>query len=820
MAEDIKQLGESLLADQRKRNDQVYKEGKREAYKLGLMQAGVSLLNNSLKNRAVNFMQSEQAMAARAKQKRGYQDAQFFVGQQEVIDNSGMSAVDYFTEQLLPSAKTLAAESIREQDYDPDTYNTLIRQYTRELATKKAEEHMKGFEFASQIQTPEEFETFQAMHSTRNATGFDWLASNVKAMFGGKTRQELDQETMNAIANSDFVTKAETVTSLRQAYSQLGDLNVAQRIAAAAEDGLIPEVERVVKYEMGTPIKSVGAWGEETWSVPITGTYENGSLAVDEDGKPLIIMHPLSGNPTESNGRAPSQTRVINSLTDGELQTAGTVMMGLGASLSGVEAEAFELLKGQSVGKDGNYDPSIMATRIAGQGKAIAFNYGVEETEAQKIAARVEINRATHAYDDGGWGSPSLNFADLNLTTEPDSVEIAKAIADLEGTGNAVSYDATMAQELFGTISQDLQGYDQVARDAFLMEVKENPTKYPWFYEGTEGERIIDILAEVDERAVIEEQASAQVPQQSNPYGFRGLDPVFEQVDKAKRWVTNLTERRQNQRLMVTANESITEMKNGENFKQDADKYLTWLYGEGYKQDPVETLVDEINSPIIRETRSEDMPPDVAEAHERILNRMKYTAKPMGWRETLTMLKDNQIDLFSSPETWLMAMGLIGGGQRASATIRAGSQARGPVPEGQALPTPGAPAPRYTTPESVGIARAEQQRSARAARQWEEKMRQHIADTEFRSYLDPNRFVTKDDILAMIREESTRRRLPTQNMGPRQPSAANETRLKVQEDARSYLKSIYNREPTNKEVLKYIKEVYGGVNVGNYNVRF
>jgi hypothetical protein len=825
MAEGIKQLGESLLADQRKRNDNIYKEGRKEAYKLGLMQAGVGLLNSSLKNRAINFMQSEQAMAGRAKQKRGYQDAQFFVTQQETIDNSGMNAVDYFTEQLLPSAKQLASESIREQDYDPDTYNTLIRQYTRELAQKKATEHASGFESASQIQTPEEFEKFQAMHATRMNTGFDWLASNVKAMFGGKTREELDQETLNLLSNSDMITKAETVTALRRSYSQLGSLDVAQKIAAAAEEGLIPEVERVVKYEMGTPLKSVGPWGGEVWHAPITAVYEDGSLVIGEDGNPRVIMHSLTGGEYSSGGRAPAQDRVINSLTDGEMQTASMALAGMIPSLTGVEADAFKVLQDKyAVGKDGKYDPTILATNIAGWGKAIGFNTGLEQPDAQKVAARVIINRAAHGYEDPAWGAPSLNFADLNFSTEPDAVEIAQALADLEGTGNAISYNSEQAMEMFSTLGRDFNSYDSEARDRFLSGVVSNPEKYPFLYEGVEGERIVDILAEIDAmeemRQAVPQEAPPQTYEQPVSQGSRILDPAFAQFDKAKKWVTNLTSRRENQRLMVTANESITEMKSGENFKADADKYLTWLYGPGYKQDPVETLVDEINSPIIRETRSEDMPEDVAEAHQRMLNRINFTAKPTGWRETLTMLKDNQVDLFSSPETWLMAMGLIGGGQRAGVTIRTGAWNRTPPPEGQALPAPGAPAPRYTTPQSVGMARAEQQRSAAAARRWEDKMGQHIADTEFRSYLDPNRFVTKDDILTMIREEATRRKLPVRNMGPRQPSAGNEARLKVQEDARSYLKSIYNREPTNKEVLKYIKEVYGGSTVGQYNVRF
>ena len=73
MAE-IRELGESLLARAKSRNERNFKRSRREAYRIATLTAGVGLFKNSLKQKTNDFLTSEGAMAARVRQRQGFED--------------------------------------------------------------------------------------------------------------------------------------------------------------------------------------------------------------------------------------------------------------------------------------------------------------------------------------------------------------------------------------------------------------------------------------------------------------------------------------------------------------------------------------------------------------------------------------------------------------------------------------------------------------------------------------------------------------------------------------------------------------------------
>lgn len=515
---DIKVLGESLLADQRKRNDRIYKETKREAYKLGLMGLGVGMLNSSLQKKTADFLTSESAMAARAKQRRGYDDAQFFVQQQEQIEQSGLNAQDYFAKQMLPTAKEMAMEVFKENEYDPDSYNTVIRGYVNTLAQKKAAAHMEGFESAAGMSTPEEFEKFQQMHSAKHNTGFNWLSSSIKGMLGGKKQAELDQEVLSIISNSPEITNAETTTAARRAYSQLGSIDIAQRVAGAVESGRIEKVERIVTWNVGDTIESTGVWGDKTHAKIVTGQYEDGSLALNRDGTPMIITHQLNSRATGNNHDGnqsftglmyrPDFARAMETLTPAELKTSSDSLQATLLTLpeDGEERKAYDLLVTKyAAGADGTPDPAIIARNVATQAKILAVNTGIDTPDAQNISTRIMLNRANRAMKDSDWSfsnfmgnQKELDFSGLNLTAEPDSIEYIKALGDLELTASAVSFDNEQLYAMVGNVSEDFSQYDEQSR-IFLLEEYSNQDKYSFLHFKTaDGSSIFDILLEID----------------------------------------------------------------------------------------------------------------------------------------------------------------------------------------------------------------------------------------------------------------------------------------------------------------------------------
>lgn len=881
MADDIKVLGESLLADQRKRNDRIYKETRREAYKLGLMQAGVSILNSGLQQKTRDFLASEPAMTARVKQRRGYEDAQFYIRQQDNIDNSGQSALDYFTKQVQPLAEEIALEQFKEQNFDKDSYMRVIREYSQELAAKRLEAHQRGFEVASTISSPEDFAAFQAIQATKNSTGFDWAVSSLKAMFGGKSREDLDQEVIESIANSPQVQNAETVSALRKAYSQIGDINIAQRVAGAIESGRIEEAERIVRFKVGPSFEESGPWGEKTTSLAIIGEYEDGSLAFDKSGSPYITTQRLSTDGRDLTRYRPDTAKVMNSLTDGEKALAQDSLVAFEQTLGEEDKETWNMLLKQFssvTNADGTQaiDISIAARNVAAQGKVIAVQAGMDSSDAYRLASQVALDRARRATVpvETGWFDLSfdheeLDFTKLNLTAEPDSVELLHAFGSLEGTANAINFTGDQLSLLLGNLEGDFSSYDSNSREAILRHFSENQDKYSFlFQELPDGTKAIDILLDADGLAYAREERFRQeapprdvqeVEQLLNDpmeisgesYLSSGLIDIYnnwrnpESIDRRNVGEGNLPQLtyldgdREEDELSRSLREKVpvAELRNKEQFQSDADKYLTYLYGPGYKEDIVETIYDEINDPIIAHVRAQDLPEDLREVHQRLTSELE--GAPSGnWREAIKFLKNQGIDAVSSPSIFLTALAFIGGRSPVARSVTEVGGGRFAPPEGVALPAPGAtPKPTSQTFGSVtGSIRARQtaelQRSTVQQRRWEARMDQHRAETEFRSYPDPAKFMTKDDLVALGNRTAPNDRFMStdalRDMARRadrlvnRPSVgrqAKTTRESQEAEARQYFREVFGRDATNKDITKYIKDVYGGTNVGQFNIR-
>lgn len=500
MAEDIRQFGESLLADVRKRNDDLYKRQKKEAYKMALLQTGVSLINNTVQDKAAQFLASEEAMAARVKQKRGVDDARFFISQQDKIDSSGKTAEEFFEEQMLPYATELAKEQFKEENFNPDSYNAYIRQQVRVLAQQRAQQHNQGYEAANQLSSPEDFAAFQLLHSSKEKSAFDWVAGSIRNLFTGKDRAEIDRETIEAISNSPEIQRAETVTALRKAFNQTGSVSIAQDIASAVESGQIEKLDEKFRVEAGEIVSGKGPFGEDLHYQSIVLKDSQGSVVVGEDGEPAVFLQPLQGR----GGNIPSAlSNVVDSLTTGERTTMADTITSINSIASDLEKRRYEkFLNEFSINEKGEVDPSITTERIAAQAKVARVEHGIDQQDAEALMSRVFLNRITSATEGLGTLSPNkFNFTTTNLSDKPDSIEYIKALADLEGTAYAVEFDFNQLDSMLGNIAQDFAKYDPASR-VRILDTFSDDSRYSFLHATNPlGERVIDILLEINERS-------------------------------------------------------------------------------------------------------------------------------------------------------------------------------------------------------------------------------------------------------------------------------------------------------------------------------
>lgn len=514
---DIRELGESLLQRTRDRNRKNFERGRREAYKIALLQGGVNLFKNSLKNKANNFMNSEPAMAARVKQRQGVEDAQFFREQQDAIDASGMTAVGFYTKQMLPQAKILADEQVREEGLNTDQYAAYLRQEVTKLAEQRAQTQSAGFAAAREVVSPEDFAAFQALSVQRSTSTSNWVTSTIGKIFGGKNQQELDRLTIDAISNSDMVQKSATVSAIKAIYGQTGNLDLAIRAGEAVADGRIPK--RAVVSNL-VPIGGVNSTTTPDGGVQNFVVYhakdENGNVIV-KDGKPVTVTVPVGFNLTPTNPDLIDDMERLND-SQRELQSASLNQI---FQIQDEDTQKMFDDYTKALGSSDEANPALMINRLAATSVGFARDFTLDELEAQNLTSMIFMNRMTDSAGEKTgipfFRSRDIDFSSVDINAEPDSLDVIRGIGELEVTPYAIDFSMEQLGTMLGTMVSDFSGRSTEDQTAFIEElVKEQATKYPFmFVENSLGESPFKILTgdsgEGNEQAIENQQVTPVV---------------------------------------------------------------------------------------------------------------------------------------------------------------------------------------------------------------------------------------------------------------------------------------------------------------------
>jgi hypothetical protein len=299
----ISSLGESLLTQQRARNDQVYKRSKNEAYKLALMTAGTGFINQELKSHAQDFLSQESVLSSKVKQQQGYEDATAAQRMKDQIDASGMAPVDYFQSKLMPQAESIAKAQLLASgvtNLSPGDYNVYVQSVVKQVAKDKAQKFDDYYKVASTVQSPEDFATFAKLRNERPTNIAGALYGTVKNMFTGKTKDQIDQEAVDAITKSPEMGRAESVSALRHVFDSTGDLSLALKVGDAINSSTKvgdttysigkdkrPDTFQPVGGASAKPRERKNADGSTTTVIDTQLIKPDGTPAVDNKGMPI-----------------------------------------------------------------------------------------------------------------------------------------------------------------------------------------------------------------------------------------------------------------------------------------------------------------------------------------------------------------------------------------------------------------------------------------------------------------------------------------------------------------------------------------------------
>jgi hypothetical protein len=452
---DIKELGESLLARSKKRNDDRFERDRKESYKIALATAGGKLLSGAMKQRTSDFLNSEEMFAARAKQRAGYTDAQQFIQEQDRVNASGMSGTEYYSQQLYPTIKAQADLQIKNggmTEESSDNYEAFLRQEAATAGKNRWLMQQEGYNAASNIESPESFTEFQRMQAARAGSNGNVLINGVKRLFGGKSRSELESETLSAITNSSSMQNAEAVSAIRSVYNNTGSINIAASVAEAIADKTITpgRGEQVFLKNVGEPKIVKGPGGEQYSVVTFANTDSEGRMIADENGAPSLFTEQTRISGVGSGDREFSS--YIENLTEGA-KTSQARALSVAASQSDTNTQAAYQSYVDKQGEEGKAQVAEMQAGIAAK---MVGDYGIREDYAQAISSQLFLNRVEQGYKKGGTFSPDqFNFLGVDMSTTPTTMDIIETIGQLEQSSSPLNIEGSVLAPLMqGNISE------------------------------------------------------------------------------------------------------------------------------------------------------------------------------------------------------------------------------------------------------------------------------------------------------------------------------------------------------------------------------
>ena len=253
----IEQLGESLLSDVRKRNEQAAKRARKQEEKNALLGLGVNLLgkigNQVLSDKMTTFLNKESILTENAQFKAATNVANFWSPRIEAVNKSGKNAVDYYYETMRPVFEERAKA---EMDFgiagDIGQNDALINSKALELAEKEAERHNNAVKLIDKLGTKEEFDARVALvaKSARPTDLFDMGYKTIKRAFSGKSQDQIDAEAIDALQNSKNALTAEEVLAFQERYEETGSLVQSYDYAKFAAEAAKKEVNENVLFDV------------------------------------------------------------------------------------------------------------------------------------------------------------------------------------------------------------------------------------------------------------------------------------------------------------------------------------------------------------------------------------------------------------------------------------------------------------------------------------------------------------------------------------------------------------------------------------------
>lgn len=269
------ELGASLLAETRERNDKLAKEARSRAKKDTWKALGAKVLigatNDLLERRQQEFLTNEDNLRAKLEMKNATNFASKISGEDAAASAFKGGAEAYWSAKAKPMVEEWMQSNYNQSTSNAAVYdrykNILASTYGKELEKNHVDTFKATQEF---LESTGGVENFKETMKNKKATTIGGFVGN----FIGKATGILENDDA-ALTAKQFENDANKLDSFHDAYNKLGSSSLAEFITknklAVSEEGLGTKMS-----EYGEPVQVDGPYGKEL-QIVVTSYDENGN---------------------------------------------------------------------------------------------------------------------------------------------------------------------------------------------------------------------------------------------------------------------------------------------------------------------------------------------------------------------------------------------------------------------------------------------------------------------------------------------------------------------------------------------------------------
>lgn len=252
----IQQLGESLLADVRKRRDEEAKAERKRKQTSELLGAaasiGIKMGNAYLESQAKDFFKNEKAWSSVATTQGYMGDVKQAMTLQDTIKKDGKTTAQYVEDQAFAELQARAIEQFGEERVNTTAYQTALRGVAQQLAKDGAKSLESAFTVAEQAPSAdvisEYYQNVRDKVRPKNISG--WLARKASNFFQGKSESELEDDMLLALSDTPWAKNSARLDTFMEEYNRSQDLISSYDFAdLIIEERTLPEGDKNIPDE-------------------------------------------------------------------------------------------------------------------------------------------------------------------------------------------------------------------------------------------------------------------------------------------------------------------------------------------------------------------------------------------------------------------------------------------------------------------------------------------------------------------------------------------------------------------------------------------